>query len=313
MKRGWPQPGRDWSTGWVLLSDWLQWISCIPTNLIGGKISRTRKWRFVSKYNSLFDCCNNSLLRFNLVSQSRQLFLVGLAMADHLLLQSRLQWNTNRLNYIFYKTANTVQKTREDSALPSNWILRNVQYKMTNEEFKGINDFCEKNSTLHLGKTNKLLISWRYTIKTHICALPVDRTEVKSSTIRINHICNLFLAFSTIWNRYFRPPGFDLNTILPSKKSKNRVTVQQSKNFWAAYPPLSLTDLGFSSTNWKNQQKKNNQWNSTSILSKIIRIIKRSSHYNKSKSHSFFLSSVELQLENNWTAITMPMRTLMNR
>lgn len=210
MKRGWPQPGRDWSTGWVLLSDWLQWVSCIPTNLIVGKNFRTRKWTsFVSKYNSLFDCCNNSLLRFNLVSQSRQLFLVGLAMADHLLLQCRLQWNTNRLNYISYTTANTVQKTREDSALPSNWILRNVQYKMTNEEFKGINDFSEKNFKLHLGKTNKLLISWRYTIKTHICALPVDRTEVKSSTIRINHVQSFPGAFhhlksslptSSIWS-----------------------------------------------------------------------------------------------------------------
>lgn len=139
-------------------------------------------------------------------------------------------------------------------------------------------------------------------------------TELKLRVLQsVLTIFNLFLALSTIWNRYFQPPRFDLNTILPSKTSKNRVTVQQSKNFWAPYPPLSLTDLGFSSTNWKNQQKKNNQWNSTSILSKIIRIIKRSSHYNKSKSHSFFLSSVELQLENNWTAITMPMRTLMNR
>ena len=109
----------------------------------------------------------------------------------------------------FYTTTNTVQKTREDSALPSNWILRNVQYKMTNEEFKGINDCCEKNSKLHLGKTNKLLISWRYTIKTHICALPVDRTEVKSSRIRINHVQSFPSAFhhlksslptSSIWS-----------------------------------------------------------------------------------------------------------------
>lgn len=31
---------------------------------------------------------------------------------------------------------------------------------MINEEFKGINDFCEKNFKFYFGKINKLLISW---------------------------------------------------------------------------------------------------------------------------------------------------------
>ena len=43
MERGWPrlhrwpQSGRDWSTGRALLSDWLQWVSFIPTDSKCGK------------------------------------------------------------------------------------------------------------------------------------------------------------------------------------------------------------------------------------------------------------------------------------